>query len=66
MMSIAFPSLIVRDPGTHLSLLYGESIGLGFDMVAGLASAVASIVILVLIFVSLTQLRIIGLIHALH
>jgi hypothetical protein len=55
MASTFMPSidLVAGDSATHSTLSRGESIGLTLETEAGLASAMAAIVILVLIFVSL-------------
>jgi hypothetical protein len=59
MTAAVLPSLMeigARDPATHQVLSRGESIGLAFDTLAGLASALAAAYVLMLIFVSLDQI----------
>ena len=51
-MSRAFSTiLLARDPKAHESHSRGESIGLVLDALAGLASAISALAILILIFV---------------
>jgi hypothetical protein len=53
MTAAVFPSLMeigARDPATHEVFSRGESIGLAFDTLAGLASALAAACVLMLIF----------------
>jgi hypothetical protein len=59
MTGAVFPSLMdigARDPATHVVFSRGESIGLAFDTLAGLVSALAAACVLMLIFVSLDQI----------
>jgi hypothetical protein len=60
-MKTVVGSIIARDLATYTPLTRGESVGLVFDMMAGIASTLASVVILVLICVSLITQSIQGL-----
>jgi len=55
MTSAASPSrtIFVRDPATRICHSHRETVGLAFDTLAGVASTLASLSILILIFVSL-------------
>jgi hypothetical protein len=51
-------NLAAQDPTLHTTLSRGPSIGLAFDTEAGLLSAIAAFIILILISVSLEHFRI--------
>jgi hypothetical protein len=55
--------LVARDPATHVSFSRGESIGQLLDAEAGLASSLAALFILGLIFVSCKSLSTLNLVR---